>query len=110
LKIDKHDGYYWGSINGVDKIHKKVHALETCWGGVFHAQILNEIGDTGTQMGGDNSDRQGWTNPQWEDSGGAWHQINRTPGGNCDVHELGDTHCVVKPDGDNFESWDSAGP
>ena len=108
FKVEKNNGPYEASLDGVVKASKSAHHLEDCWFGVFYAEFVNETVDTGTQVGGHDGNRQTFINPKWRDNNGVWHDVNRTPGANCDVRSK--VNCKVAADGDDTNRWDDRGP
>ena len=64
-----------------------VHDVETCWGGVQHAEWQNETLNDNDQAGGHMTNPQGFHKNQYQTSTG-WHNANRTLGKACDANNL----------------------
>jgi hypothetical protein len=100
--------FYLAKISGQTQVQIDAASLETCWGGVDEAQLLNETLDQGDQSGGIVANAQNWESPLWH-NGSAWVPITRPGFATCEAHDRPTMQCRwdAAGAGQNFWSWDT---
>jgi hypothetical protein len=90
---------------------RSLHDVETCWGGVQHAEWQNETLNDNDQAGGHVANPQGFHKNQYQTSTG-WHNANRTLGSACDANSLkAYWHCNTSSTSANyFDAYDERVP